>query len=158
MTIQTITIGAGTLTLGESGSLMQFASQVTSCKLVPSVDTGDPIDVLSGEQAPGDRSESFTLEGTLLQDLGAAKSTTEWCYEHRGEQHPFVFVPSTAKGRSITGTLTVEAIDIGGGVKTKPTSDFKWAVIGAPTLGTAPAGRMSQVFTDALTGEVAEVR
>ena len=135
MAIQTITVGAGTLTLGEAGTLKQFASQVTSCRLVPEVDTGDPVNVLSGEQAPGDRSESWTLQGTLLQDFGNIDSTTEWCFSNRGIEFPFEYVLNTAKGRSITGTVTVEAIEIGGDVKTKPTSDFEWTLIGEPTIG-----------------------
>lgn len=134
--IDTITVGAGTLSLGETGSLTQLESQVTSCRLVPDVTVDDPINVLSDEQAAGDRSESFTLQGTLLQDFGRATGVdiSHWLYEHRGEEMPFEFVPSTSKGKSITGILVVEAVDIGGDVKTKPTSDFEWQVIGAPTI------------------------
>jgi hypothetical protein len=134
MTIQYITVGPGLLTIGDATDLTDFSSQTTSVKLTPAVDNGDPINVLSGEQVAGDRTESFTLDGTFLQELGA-DSTTEWLYEHRGEQHSFVFTPSTTAGRSITGQLIVEAIDIGGDVKTKPTSDFSFVVVGAPVIG-----------------------
>lgn len=142
MAVDTITIGAGTLVLGETGSLTNLESQVTACRLVPEVDTDDPINVLSGEQAPGDRSESFTLKGTLLQDFGRSTGVdiTAWLFEHRGETMPFVFTPNTSKGKTVEGELTVEAIEIGGDVKTKPTSDFEWQVIGAPTIGGTGAG------------------
>lgn len=135
MAVNTITVGAGSLTIGASTDLTVFSGQVTACRLVPSVDQGDAINVLSGETVAGDRTESFTLEGTLLQDLGATESTTEWLYENRGETHVFEFVPSTAKGRKITGSLVVEAIEIGGDVSTKPTSDFSFTVVGAPAIG-----------------------
>lgn len=136
MAVQTITMGPGKFTIGEAGDLTVFSSQVTSIVLKPSVDKGDPIDVLSGEQASGDRSEKFTLEGTLLQDFGATDSTTEYLFENRGTDMPFEYVPSTSRGKKITGILTVEAIDIGGDVKTKPTSDFAFDVIGTPVIGT----------------------
>lgn len=143
MPVDTITIGAGTLVLGEEGSLTNLESQVTACRLVPSVENSDPTNVLSGEQAPGDRSESFTLKGTILQDFGRASGSgvdlTAWLFDHRGETMPFTFVPNTSKGKGITGDLTVEAIDIGGDVKTKPTSDFEWTVVGAPSISGAPA-------------------
>lgn len=134
MAVNTITVGAGSLTIGASTDLTNFSGQVTACRLVPSVDQGDNIAVLSGESVAGDRTESFTLEGTLLQDFGATGSTTEWLYTNRGETHVFEFIPSTAKGRKITGSLIVEAIEVGGDVSTKPTSDFTFTLVGAPTF------------------------
>lgn len=135
MPVKYITVGPGTLTIGADADLTDFSAQATACKLVPSVDNGDPINVLSGEQVPGDRSESFALEGTFLQDLQATGlGTTDWLFEHRGETHDFVFVPATAAGRQVSGELVVEAIDIGGDAKTKPTSDFSFIVIN-PALG-----------------------
>lgn len=139
MPVEYITVGPGTLTIGASGSLQDFSAQATSVKLTPSVDNGDPINVLSGEQVAGDRSESFTLDGTFLQDLGA-DSLTEWLFTNRGTEQPFVFVPSTAAGRQISGSLIVEAIDIGGDVKTKPTSDFSFVIVGAPAIAAVSAG------------------
>lgn len=139
MAINTVTVGPGKLTIGATDDLTQFGSQCTSCKVTPSVDTGDPLDVLSGEQAAGDRSESWTLNGTFVQDFGATESTTEWLFTHRGESHPFEYTPSNAAGKKISGQLVVEAIEIGGDVKTKPTSDFEFNLEGAPTIGTASA-------------------
>ncbi len=140
MTVNTITVGPGTLTLGVEGTLATLSSQVTACRVVPTVDNEDPIDVLSGEQAPGDRSESWALTGTLLQDLGATDSTTEFLFEHRGEQMPFEYVPATAAGKTITGEVTVEAIDMGGDAKTKPTSDFEWQLVGFPAIAAIGTG------------------
>lgn len=137
MAVNTVTVGAGKLTIGASTDLTTFSGQVTACRLVPSVDQGDSIMVLSGESVAGDRTESFALEGTLLQDLGATISTTEWLFTNRGETHVFEFVPSTAAGKKITGSLVVEAIEIGGDVSTKPTSDFSFVVVGAPVIAAA---------------------
>lgn len=139
MPVNTMTIGPGKLSIGADTALQNFESQVTACTLKPKVDNEDPIPVLSGEQAPGDRSESWTLEGELLQDFGSTKSTVEWLFAHRGETHPFTFVPSTAAGKSIKGQLVVEAVDIGGEARKKPTSEFEFVVIGSPTFASGAA-------------------
>lgn len=135
MAVNTYTVGAGSLTIGATTELTNFSGQTTAVRLVPSVDQGDAIRTLSGESVAGDRTESWTLEGTLLQDLGATTSTTEWLFDHRGETHVFEFTPSTAKGKTITGSLVVEAIEIGGDAGTKPTSDFTFTVVGEPIKG-----------------------
>jgi hypothetical protein len=142
MTVSYFTVAPGLLSIGAAGTLQDFSAQCTSCKLTPSVDNGDPINVLSGEQVPGDRTESFTLDGTFLQDLGT-DSKTEWLFENAGQSMPFVFTPSTTAGRSINGTIVVEAIDIGGDVGGKPTSDFSFIVVGRPTIGAATEAQAS---------------
>lgn len=134
MAVSTYTVGAGTLTIGASGDLTNFSSQITSCKLEASADLGDTIYVLSGESVAGDFSETFTLTGTMLQDLGAT-SKTEWLFNNAGETHVFEFVPSTAAGRRITGSLVVSSpAEIGGDVRTKPTTDFSFTVVGKPVI------------------------
>lgn len=140
MPVQTVTVGPGELTIGAATALMDFSSQCTSCTLTPSVDTGDQLNVLSGESVSGDRTETWALSATLLQDFGADDGTTEWLFDHRGEDHPFTYEPNSAKGKTIKGTLTVEAIAIGGDVKTKPTSDIEFALVGSPTIETAGGG------------------
>ena len=136
MAVKTITVGPGALTIGSDLNITNFESQVTAARLVPNVDTEDAINVLSGEQVAGDRSESFTLEGSMLQDFGDTDSKTEWLFTHRGEEHPFSFQPNSSKGKKITGTLVVEAIEIGGDARTKAQSDFEFQVIGAPVIAT----------------------
>ena len=138
MAVKVLTVGPGTLSIGADLNLTNFESQVTSCRLVPSVDNDDPINVLSGEQVAGDRTESFALEGSFLQDFGSLGSTTEWLFQHRGETHPFTFVPNTVAGKAIVGSLQVEAIEIGGDARSKPTSDFEFQIIGEPTINTVP--------------------
>jgi hypothetical protein len=138
MAVSTITVGAGTFTIGAAGLLTNFSAQVTSIKLVPSAETGDSIAVLSGESVAGEFSETYTIEGTLLQDFGVATSKVEWLYAHSGETHVFEFDPATSGLTKITGSLVVTAVEIGGDVKTKPTSDFTFTCVGKPTVVAAP--------------------
>ncbi|NUL43738.1 hypothetical protein F7P69_00785 [Cellulosimicrobium funkei] len=139
MAVKSITVGPGVLNIG-TDTLLNFSSQVTTVRLIPSVDLGDPIRTLSGESLMGDRSETWTVEGEILQDLGATESTTEWLFEHAGEEHPFEYTPSSLTGKEITGTLVVEAVEIGGESGTKPTSEFAFSVIGRPVISTITAG------------------
>lgn len=136
MPVKTMKLGPGELSIGGTTSPTVFSSQARSVKLVPSVDRDDDEYVLSGEQVEGDRTETWALEGTFVQDVGATDSTTEWLFDHRGERHPFTFVPNTATGVGFTGEIIVEAIEIGGDAMTKPTSDFEFALIGPPTKAT----------------------
>lgn len=135
MVAKHITVGPGTFTIGADEDLVNLSSQATAVKLVPSVNTDDPILVLSGETIQGDRSETWTIEGTLVQDLGAAESTTEYLFNNAGEEKPFSFTPANANGKTITGTLVVEAIEIGGDTGTKAMSDFELSLIGRPVIG-----------------------
>ncbi len=140
MTVYAPTVGPGTLTIGSDAALTNFSSQCRGAKLVPSVGKGEPIDVLSGEQAPGDRTETNTLVVTLQSDFGHTNSKTEWLWEHRGEVHDFVYIPNGQLGRRITGQLTVEPIEIGGDVKTKPSAEVTFDLVGDPVFDDAPGG------------------
>lgn len=137
MATNAIAVGPGTFTIGAELLLTNFAGQVTSLKVVPSVDYDDDINVLDGGTVTGDRKESWTVSGTLLQDFGSTDSKTEFLFEHRGEAMPFVFTPNSSMGKEIRGSLVVEAIEIGGDVKTKPTSDFEFKMVGAPVISAA---------------------
>ncbi|WP_024357252.1 hypothetical protein [Leucobacter chironomi] len=132
MTIYTPEVGPGLLTIGAPAALMNLSEQCLGAKLIPSVKKGDPITVLSGGSAPGDRTESHKLEVTLQSDFGVADSVTEWLWEHRGEVHPFVYNPNNSLERGIKGELTVEPIEIGGDVKTKPSAKVEFDLNGAP--------------------------
>lgn len=139
MTVNVLTVGPGKLTIGAPDALTNWAGQVTSAKVVPNVKKGDPIDVLSGEQVPGERNETFTLEATILNDFGYEGSLVEWCWEHRGEQQPFDYQPNSSLGKKVKGVIVVEPIEIGGDVKSKPRSDVKFDTVGAPTIVAAAA-------------------
>lgn len=130
MPVQTVTVGPGLLNIGEAGDLKALASQVTSATLTPSVDREDPIPVLSGETVAGDRTESWTLNGEFLQDFGYGDlRLSEYCFTNRGKSMPFEYVPNNEGDKKIVGTLTVEAINIGGDVKTKGRAEFEWEVL-----------------------------
>lgn len=139
MTIQKTKTGPGKFIIGSAGDLTTFDSQVLSITLEPEVNKSEAKTVLSGEVAPGDRTETFKVTGTLISDFGKEDSLVEYCWTKRGTQQPFQFTPNTASGKQITGTLTVEAVAIGGDVGETPEPDFEFEVVGTPTLAAIPA-------------------
>jgi hypothetical protein len=137
MTVNVSTVGPGLLTIGSPGALTNFSSQLRGARIVPNVTKGDPIDVLSGEQVAGDRSESAQLVVRLQSDFGHDDSRAEWLWAHRGETHPFAFVPNNALGRRISGQIVVEPVEIGGDVKTKPDHEVTFDCVGMPIFDDA---------------------
>lgn len=133
MSIKAFKLGPGELTVGETGTPVDFSHQCTKVMVKWSKDTEDPVPVLSGEELAGDTNYTAVLSATLLQDLDAAvDGIVDWSWTHKGEQHPFTFVPLV--GKAINGVVTVDPIDIGGDVKKRNTSDIEWACVGEPEL------------------------
>lgn len=126
MTIKTHKTGPGTLTFGETGTPVEWGSQVRSCTITPSVDKEDPTEVLSGEKLGGARTETYTLGGSILQSFDL-ESLLLWAHLNAGQDVPFTFTPNSSQELGVKGIVTVERIPIGGDVDEKrPTSDFEF--------------------------------
>lgn len=126
-------MGPGLLELGESGAIANLARKCTAVTLTPEVSRDDPRQFLSGDQEPGARTEAWNLTGTLAQDYGATDAMGV-LFNHRGQQMTFRFLPDSGQGQPVSGRLIVEAVALGGEVGTKPTSDFDFPLVGAPTI------------------------
>jgi len=132
--MESYTVGPGSLVFGDPGSPQEMAAQITKATLVPKVDTGDDIPVLSGGVVSGERTYTWTLSGEFLQDLADTGITT-WTYDNAGVSLPFTYVPNSAKARHVAGTIIVDPTTIGGDVKSKARSDFEFSVVGTPAIG-----------------------
>lgn len=133
MPLESYVVGPGTMTLGETGSEISIDCQLTSALVSWDVDAEDDVPLLCGETAPGDEIFTATLSGNLFQDLSTG-GIVEWSWTNRGTSQPVVFIPSTAEGKEIVGTVKVRPIDIGGEAKSKARSDFEWPFVGEPDL------------------------
>lgn len=134
MPIKSFIVGPGSLVFGAPGAPEEMAAQVTSCTLTPSTDVGDPTDVLSGDQLPGDRTTTWVLEGNFLQDISETGITT-WTLTNAGVTVPFVYIPNDVEARSASGNVVIDPTAIGGDVKARAAADFEFGVIGTPALG-----------------------
>lgn len=134
---KTYKLGPGTLKIGATGTAVDYAPQVTGCTVTWDKDTTDAVPVLSGGELRGDTTYSATLNANVFQDLdSAAPGIVQWSWENKGMEIPVEFIPSTAAGMSVTGTVVVDPLDVGGDeAKARPRSDFEWAFVGEPVLG-----------------------
>ena len=129
MAVKSHKLGPGSLTFGETGTLVEFNTRTRTVTLEPEYDEGDSIPVLSGDELQEDGSETFNLTGTILQDYDV-DSLLVWAHVHSGQTVPFNFIPDNDKGLKVTGEVRVRRIAIGGEAKERAESDFEFPGVG----------------------------
>lgn len=127
------TLGPGSLTIGAAGSPRQFGAHVTNIVLTPSTDSDDDIYLLDGSTEDGQDTTTYELSGKLLQAYDFDSLET-FIFNNRGQKLPFVFIPANNGGQSWSGIVKIRPVEIGGDVKKKNTTDFKFPLVGDPTL------------------------
>lgn len=130
-------LGPGHLAFGASGTQKEFGVALTSAKLVPEAKDGEIIEVLSGDQLVEDSEETWTLEGSLYQSYDA-ESLVLWCHQNSGDTLPFTFTPSNEGVLEATGSVLIRSITLGGDVKVRNKSDFKFQATGVVIDATTP--------------------
>ena len=126
-------MGPGVLAVGSIGSPIDFSKRCKSVKVAWSVKTEDDVPVLSGDVEPGDRTYTATLEASVYQDDLRDGELIDFTWTNKGTVQPATFTPY-AGGKSITGEVVVDPLDVGGDVNVKNLSDIKWAFVGEPDL------------------------
>lgn len=139
MATDSYTVGPGTFTIGAADLAVQ--AQVTSLEVswAESVTTGEDLQFLDGTSLAGEESATYraSIAGNVVQGLGSG-GFVAYCWAHKGEEVEFTFAPSTAEDMQVTGICRVVPITIGGAAKSRPRSDFTFAVIGDPVLAAIP--------------------
>lgn len=130
-------MGPGTLVLGAVGFEQDISCQITNAVLEPDFDSDDDLYTLCGDTLPGEQKTTWKMTGTAIQDLAAA-GIVEWTWDNQGTTQPFQFTPSTTVGTEFTGSIVVRPLLVGGDVKSRPTSDFEFPVVGDPVMTTLP--------------------
>lgn len=124
----------GTLTLDIGGTPVSFATQATNIKLTPESDEdGDQLEVLSGDTIEPDRVTSWVLGITAVQDFGDPAGFVAFALTNDGELATYTWAPQGVSGVSFTGSVTVQAVEIGGEVNKRLTTDAEWPCTGKPT-------------------------
>lgn len=143
MTIHKRVVGPGRFTLYETTgeppvtTETDFSCQLTSATIAWSDETEDPISVLCGDEEPGDTTWSSTISGTQHQDRRAT-GLVRWTWDNKGKVYDAIYVANDADGIQVKGRVKVKPLDIGGDVKTSPTSDFEWEFVGDPVIEDLP--------------------
>lgn len=129
----------GKLTLGTPGT--EFACQQTNVRIVPSFnEEGDAVETLCGDTLAPATTTEWALQGTSIQDFDApgGVSFQQYSWEHNLQEVPFTWQPNTTAVKYV-GTVQVRALEVGGDVNTRITTDFDWPVSGQPVATWAPA-------------------
>jgi hypothetical protein len=128
-------LGPGKLTIGTTGTTLDLSCQLSKAFVEWDKDKEDDTEVLCGEAIPGGITYTGKLTGTVLLDL-SDDGMVDFTWAEKGNQHPFVFVPNTAAGKQVSGTLTVDPLNVGGEeVKKNMKVDFEWDIVGEPAWG-----------------------
>jgi hypothetical protein len=123
---------SGKLTLGETATKIEAACQTTSVKLVPNYDTEQGVETLCGDREPDAVIERWELQLTAVQDWSDPAGLSEWLFEHAGQTVPYSWQPA-ANGPTFSGTCQVYAIEIGGEVGARLSSDATFPCMQKPT-------------------------
>jgi hypothetical protein len=144
----------GTLTLGASGGGTApdgtaFACQATSIKVTPSYDDdGDAVETLCGDEIPAGKKEKWTLNGTSIQDFDDPEGFLAYCYENSLVTVAFEWAPNTLGAPTWAGNVVIRALEEGGDVNTRLTTDWEFDVSGRPTRTYAAGEGLEDVAED----------
>lgn len=144
MAITESRLKAGTLEFGASTEKQDVSSQLTSATVTPTAtDSGDAVEVLSGDLLGAETTTAYVLKMTVIQDWTDDTGVVAYSWDHDLEEVAFTWKPAGATGPTLTGTVQVRAIELGGEVNTRLTSDVEWPVIGVPVRTAVTPGLFS---------------
>ena len=134
MTVTTQKLGPGTFELGDMMTTgLGIQCQVREAILEFDVDEGDNDVTLCGDDVAGEDTITGKLTGEVYQDWTDA-GVNKWSWDFKGQSVPFKYVPNTVAGLTISGTLKMRPLPIGGKTREKLTAEFEWPTVGLPTI------------------------
>lgn len=137
MAIKSYKMGPGSLKVG-AGLATDASCQVRACRVnwAETVTEEEDLDVLCGEVLEGEDDATYdaSVTFTVIQDIDSGDFVA-WTWTNKGTEQLFEFIPSTAEGRKVTGTVRIVPLSVGGDVKARNTSDATWAFTVDPVLG-----------------------
>ena len=128
-----LTLGPGTLVLGSVGTQLDMSCQITEISISAEGDSEDPEETLCGGQIAGSRHYTWTVNGSMFQDV-AKDGVIDFTWKHAGKEMPFKFVPDATATAAVTGRVTVDPLTLGGTVKQKNKAEFEWSCVGTPVF------------------------
>jgi len=146
----------GKLLLGTAPGV-EYACQQTNVRVVPEHnEEGDAVETLCGDVLSPSTTTSWSLQGTAIQDWDApgGVSFIQYTWEHNGETVDFSWSPNES-ATVIAGQTVVRAVELGGDVNTRITSDFEWPINGEPEATWVTTGTTRETPTESKTGKKA---
>ncbi len=138
MTVNSTALGPGTLIFTLASVPIDASCQVSACTVSWSKSKDDDVRMLCGDVKAGNTTYTAQLAFTADQDLADVDGFVQWSWDNHGDVALFEFVPNTAAGRAVNGSVIVDPLDVGGDTGGDDmTSDATWDCVGEPTLGAA---------------------
>jgi hypothetical protein len=135
----------GKLTLGGTGEPVvggvDFACQATNVRIVPTFnDESDAVETLCGDKLAAFTTTDWALQGTSIQDFDDPEGFIKYTWDNNLTEVPFSWQPN--EGATVfAGTVQVRALEVGGDVNSRITTDFDWPITGDPeATWPAPVG------------------
>lgn len=129
MTVVSSRVKEGVLSFG-GATPADFSCQPTNVRLTPTSNQDDPLETLCGDIITGSGTTSWILQGSAVSDFDDVDGFILFCYQNDGEQVPFTWTPNQTGG-TWSGTVYVAAVEIGGDVNVRLTTDFTFPLVGA---------------------------
>lgn len=134
-------IKSGSLTFGTGPTPPVFVAscQPTAVALVPTAnEVGERVEVLCGDEIAPDTTTTWAMTLTAIQDWGLETGFVAWALENDLQTVTYVWKPTGDTGPSYSGSVQVRALQIGGDVNVRLTSEATWPLTGKPVV-TYPA-------------------
>lgn len=142
MAINESKLKTGLLTLGGIAGVppalptggTEFACQATNVRIAPTFnEEGDSVETLCGDSLAPATTTEWALQGTSIQDFTFPDSFLEYTWTNNLVQVPFIWKPN-ATGPTFSGNVQIRALEVGGDVNVRLTTDFDWPIAGQPTV------------------------
>jgi hypothetical protein len=134
MTIIESKVKQGTFTLGTAPDDFDTSCQTSSIAIVPQYEEeGDDLEVLCGDTLGKSKTRGNNLVITAVQDFEDPAGFSAWAWEHDLEVVPFAFAPTGTTGPSYSGSVEVQAGQIGGEVGERIFAELEWICVGVVT-------------------------
>lgn len=121
-------LGPGTLKL----EAVEFNTQVSACRLTPSVDSEDGTPTLAVPDPAPEASVSWALNIDAIQDFTEAAGLVNYLMDNALSEVAFEWMPLTSDGTKYAGTVQILPIEIGGEVAVQVVTSVELPLVGDP--------------------------
>lgn len=135
MTITESKLKTGTLkfTIAPAAAVT-FECQATNVRITPSYDSsGDALETLCGDTLAEDETRTDALNITAIQDFTDPDGFVAWSWDNDLASAVVEWKPVGAGGPTYAGTVKVKAVEVGGDVNKRLTTDAEWNFAGKAT-------------------------
>ena len=147
-------LGPGTLKIGATGTEIDVSCLVNNAVISADKEQGDDTTKLCGTIRKGSVKYTYTLGGNMDTDIAEAAGFFALSQASPGSEQSYTFEPSTEAGTTATGILVIDPLDFGGDTTGETmTSDFEFALVGAPTYAFGGVVMTAGADTDKSNGK-----